>query len=271
MSALPSAHRASPPADGVSAGVLFARTCAAEWARLWTVKATWWFLAAAAVVMIGIAIAAGVSAAGQPDPPEGDAAWGVAPNVLLPAQFALLALALMAVTSDYATGGIVPALQWTPRRGVLFLARALVAAGTATGVGVLLALTSSLAGYVAAGPLLELPVDEGVDVLSTVAFVLAAETLLAVGLGFLLRSTAGALVSVFLLLLVLPGLLPQLGYDWLTDLADRLPGTCGLFLLTGEPTSRGLTDTSCAIAMLVWAGAALLLGWLRLTRDDVDR
>jgi ABC-2 type transport system permease protein len=100
---------------------------------------------------------------------------------------------------------------------------------------VLLAVGASLAGWAAARPVLTLPVDRGVDVLTTVAFVLTAGTLLAVGLGFLLRSTAGVLVSVFLLLLVLPGLLPQLGYDWLTDLADLLPGTGAIFLLTEEP------------------------------------
>ena len=257
--------------DRVSAGAVFARTCAAEWSRLWTVRATWWLVAAAAVIMNGIAVTAGFSAAGQPDPPYGDPAWGVAPFVVLPAQFALLTLALMAVTSDYATGGIIPALQWTPRRGVLFLARAIVAAGTATGLGVLFAFTASVAGYAAARPVLTLPVDDGLETLSTVAGVLAAETLLAVGLGFLLRSTAGALVSVFLLLLVLPGLLPQLGYAWLTDLADLLPGTGALFLLSGEPEDRGLTNVSSAITVAVWAASALLLGWLRLARDDAGR
>lgn len=250
---------------------LLARTCAAEWSRLWTVKASWWFLAAAAAIMNGIALIAGFSAAGQPDPPAGDAAWGVAPIVLLPAQFALLALALMAVTADYATGGIVPALQWTPRRGVLFLARTLVAAGSATCLGVLFALTASLGGYAAARPLLELPLGEGLAMLVTVAGVLGGGTLLAVGLGFLLRSTAGTLISVFLLLLVLPALLPQPGYAWLTEVADALPGTAAIFLLTDEPTARGLTVATSALTLAVWAAGALLLGWLRLVRDDVNR
>ena len=206
--------------------------------------------------MLGIAATAGRSAATQPDPPVGDPAWAVAEVVLLPAQFALLAIALMAVTSDHATGGIVPTLQATPRRGVLFLARTLVAAGTATGLGVLLATGASLLGWAAARPVLTLPADRGVDVLTTVAFVLAAGTLLAVGLGFLLRSTAGVLVSVFLLMLVLPGLLPQLGYEWSTQLADVLPGTGAIFLLTEEPRGRGLTDTSAGATMLLWAAAA---------------
>jgi len=34
---------------------------------------------------------------------------------------------------------------------------------------------------------------------------------------------------------------------------------------------RGITDASAALTMLAWAAGALLLGWLRLLRDDVTR
>ena len=261
------------PTAGTSALRVFLRTCRAEWLRLWTVKATWWFLAAGALIMIGIATLAGIDAGDQSggDAPVGDPAWTIAEIIVLPAQFAFLALTAMAVTSDYATGGIVPTLQWTPRRSTLFLARALVAAGTATVAGVLVATTACLAAYTAASPVLELPYEEGVDAIGTVAVVLAGGTLLSVGLGLVLRSTAGVLVSVFLLMLVLPGLLPQLGYDWLTDLSDGLPGTAAIFLLTEEPTGRGSTDSSAVLTLGAWAAGALALGWLRLVRDDANR
>ncbi|MBE2314961.1 hypothetical protein DVA67_003180 [Solirubrobacter sp. CPCC 204708] len=246
-------------------GELFARTCAAEWTRLWSVRSTWWFLAAAWAMMHGIALMAGVSTAGQPDPPVGDPAWGIAPIVVLPAQFALLAVAVTAVTAEYATGGIVPTLQWTPRRSVLFWARVVVTTAVATVLGVAFAFTCGLVGWVAARPILDL---EGAGVLGTVAFVLLAGTLLSVGLGFLLRSTAGGLVGVFLLLLVLPALLPQFGYEWLTEIADVLPGTSAIFLLTEEPSGRGLTERGSVVLMLVWAVGALAGGWARLVRDD---
>lgn len=251
-------------------GRLFRRTCAAEWTRLWTVRTTWWFLAAAALVMVGLGTVAGLDARDDAGA-RGDAAWAAAAFTSMPAQFALLALVLMAVTSDYATGGIVPTLQWTPRRAPLFVARCLVPAGAATTAGVLFALSASMAGYAASGPVLALPFGEGVEVLATVALVLGSGTLLAAGLGFLLRSTAGALVCVFLLILVLPALLPQFGYPWLTDVADRLPGTSALFLLLGEPARPGLSVGSSVVTMLLWAGAALLLGWLRLVREDANR
>jgi ABC-2 type transport system permease protein len=108
--------------DDVPTGRVSARTCAAEWTRLWTVKATWWFLVAATVVLVGLGIALGFEAAADPVRLQGEPAWQTAQYIAMPAQFALLAFALTAVTSDYATGRIVPTLQWTPRRTVLFLA-----------------------------------------------------------------------------------------------------------------------------------------------------
>ncbi len=269
MTAPSTLHTQPPTAVHVPAGHVFARTCAAEWTRLWTVNATWWFLAAAAVATIGLGAVAGFDAASDPVPPRGDPAWAASAITAMPAQFALLALALTAVTSDYATGGIIPALQWTPRRAVLFLARTLVAAGTATAAGLLLAFASAVAAFTAARPRLSLPWAEGLEVLGTVAFVFAAGTALAVGLGFLLRNTAAALVTVFLLMLLLPLLLPQFGYEWMDALADVLPGSGAAFLLLGEVP--GMTTASSAAVLLGWAAGALLLGWLRLTRADANR
>lgn len=244
------------------------RTAAAEWTRMWTVRGTWWFTGAAAVVMLGLGLIAGLDAAGDPTA-TGEAAWAAAAITAMPAQFALLSLALSAVTADYATGGIVPTLQWTPRRSALFAARAVVAVGAATGVGVLLGLGSALLAYAAARPALTLPVGEGLEVLGTVAFVFAAGTALAVGLGFVLRNTAGGLVSLFLLMLVLPVLLPQFGYDWTTELARVLPGSGAAYLLVGEVP--GVSRSSSVLMLLAWSGGALLLGWQRLVRDDADR
>ncbi|HWG98185.1 MAG TPA: hypothetical protein VNV66_02430 [Pilimelia sp.] len=267
------AVRTTPTSRGevgdVATARVFARACAAEWTRLWTVQATWWFLAAAAVVMVGLGAVAGLDAAADPAGARGAAAWEAAEVCAMPAQFALLALALVAVTSDYATGGIVPTLQWTPRRGILFLTRAVVTAGTATALGVALAFVSALVAFAAARPVLDLPWGEGLAVLGTVVFVFGAGTLLAVGLGFVLRNTAGALVAVFLLMLVLPLLLPQFGYRWMSALAELLPGSGAAFLLLGGVP--GMTRASSLLVMLCWAAGALLLGWLRLARDDANR
>lgn len=246
---------------------VFRRTCAAEWARLWTVRSTWWFLAAAALVMVGLGTALGFESAADPPEVQGEPAWMTARYIAMPAQFALLGLALTAVTSDYATGGIVPVLQWTPRRAVLFLARTIVTVGTAAGLGVVLAAAAAVAAHTTAGSALTLTSDDGVDMLATVAFVFASGTILAVGLGFLLRSTAAALVTAFLVMLVLPLLLPAFG-DWMSAVAELLPGSGAMFLLFRDGPE--MTTTSSVVVLLAWAGAVLLLGWHRLMHDDAS-
>ena len=257
----------APPSVDVPVARVFARTCAAEWTRLWTVRTTWLFLVAAAVVMVGMAVAAGSSAASDAAA-AGDAAWGAAEFTTLPGQFAFLALALMLVTADYATGGIIPTLQWTSSRTVLLLARWVVAVSVATTAAVLLALAAVLAALATSRGALELPAD-GAGVLATVALVVAAGASLGVGLGFLLRSTAGALVTVFLLMLVLPIMLPNLPLTWGDDVARQLPGTGAVYLLFGEIDD--MTTASAVTVLLVWAGAVLVLGWLRLVRTDANR
>lgn len=254
-----------------SASRVLARTCRAEWTRLWTVRGTWWFAVVAAVAMVGLGLIAGNDAARDVVPPVGEPAW-VAPSIAaLPTQLALLALALTAVTADYATAGIVPTLQWTPRRTSLFLARVLVVVGTATVLGMLLAVASGAAAFSMASDILELPLDEGIDVVGTAGIVFGAGSTLAAGLGFMLRSTAGALISVFLLVLLLPLALPQFPYEWMLDLATVLPGTGAIFLLTGESIGDDMTRTSAIVTMVAWAVGALALGWLRLVRDDANR
>jgi ABC-2 type transport system permease protein len=256
----------SRPHPEVALARVLARTCRAEWTRLWTVRSTWLFLAAGAVVMIGIAAAAGASAASDPTA-SGDSAWVAAEFTTLPGQFAFLVLALTLVTSDYATAGIVPTLQWTTRRTVLLFARAVVAVAVATTAAVLLALAAVLTALLASRSTLDLPAD-GAVVLGAVAVVVSAGSALAVGLGFLLRSTAGVLVTVFLVMLVLPIMLPNLPLEWGDDVARRLPGTGAVYLLVGEVD--GMSTASSVTVLLVWAGAALLLGWLRLVRTDAN-
>jgi ABC-2 type transport system permease protein len=186
----------------------------------------------------------------------------------MPAQFAFLGLALTTVTSDYATGGILATLQWTPRRGILFAARTFVTVSVAAGVGVVLTLASALAAKSTAGDALTLHLDDGLDMLARVGFVYVAGIVLAVGLGFLLRNTAGAIISAFLLILILPLLLPLFG-EWMQEVAQWLPGSGAIYFLTGE--ARGMTRTSSVLVLSAWALGVLLLGGHRLLRDDANR
>jgi hypothetical protein len=103
-----------------------------------------------------------------------------------------------------------------------------------------------------------------------VAIAFATGAAMTVGLGFLFRSTAGGLVSVFLLMLVLPLLLPIFGLDWLTELAALLPGSGANLLLVDEAVTD-MTTTKAVTVLVGWAVLALLLGAARLIRADADQ
>jgi ABC-2 type transport system permease protein len=103
----------------VSTTTLLGRAARAEWARLWTLRSTWWALLAGAALMLFIG---GVAGPGN----EGGAAapiWHAAQIALIPGQFAFLLIVLLAVTGEYTTGTIRSTLQWVPRRGVVLATR----------------------------------------------------------------------------------------------------------------------------------------------------
>lgn len=260
-----SAVQAPARPAGPGTATVLGRAAAAEWVRLRTVRTMWWCLLAATVTVVGIGLlaaydeASGAGEIGGPLPATFAGEFGI-----LPGQFALLVLALLAATSDHATGAIGPSLQWTPRRGVLLVARVVVPVAVVTAAGVLLALVADLAASVAA-PELTLTAGGLAGSLGRIAAVLAAGGALAVGTGLLLRSTAGALATVFLLQLVLPFLLPGFGVEWMADLGALLPGSGAVWTLLGEPD---MTAAQAAALLVGWSGVALVAGgWSLLRRD----
>ncbi|WP_029432251.1 hypothetical protein [Blastococcus sp. URHD0036] len=253
------------PAEPGTAAV-FARAAGAEWVRLRTVRTTWWCLLAATVTIVGMgAIAAADEAEGTATAADPIASTFAGEYGVLLGQFGLLVLVLLAVTSEYATGSIGPTLQWTPRRGVLLAARVAVPAAVAVAAGVLLALVADLLAL-GIDPDLTLTLGEAAGGLARIAVVLAAGSVLAVGLGLLLRSTAGALATVFLLQLVLPFLMQSFNVGWLADLAEWLPGTGAVRTLLREPDS--LSAGGALALQVCWAAAALAAGGRRLLRRD---
>jgi hypothetical protein len=224
-----------------------------------------------AVAVVGLGTIIGYDTADDPSrvPPDASAWDGGQPTGMF-ALFGILAMSVVTSTADHATGGIVPTLQWTPRRGVLLAARAGVIVATMTLLGVLLVTAASVMGW-ALLPELGLPVGDGAEILGGLGFVFASGAVLAVGLGLALRSAAGGLVTVIALVLVLPMLLAQLPYDWAVSLSALMPGSGVLYLIFGEGPSDDMTTTSARLTLAAWAVAALLAGGRRLLRADADR
>lgn len=248
------------------------RTARAEWSRLWTVRTTWWCLLATTVAVIGLASLLGMdvasdSAAGVERTVPWPPATAAGELTMLPGQFGLLVLVLMSVTAEYGTGSIATSLQWTARRRTLLLARTAVATATAVVIGLLLVVVADLVTWGIA-PVLELTAQDLAASLARIAGVLCAGALLAAGLGFLLRSTAGALATVFLLMLVLPLVLPSLGVDWLATVGNHLPGGAAVHLLSDDLDD--LTTRSAAVVLGAWAAAVTAAGAASFLLRDAD-
>lgn len=95
--------------------------------------------------------------------------------------------------------------------------------------------------------------------------------LLAVGLGFLVRSTAGAISTLVGILLVLPLLTNALPSPYSTDVAKYLPLNAGTQILTTthpDPTMLG-PWTGLAVTA-VYALVALVVGAVTLSRRDAE-
>ncbi|CAA9360262.1 MAG: hypothetical protein AVDCRST_MAG34-2408 [uncultured Nocardioidaceae bacterium] len=251
--------------------VLLARTGRAEWGRVWSVRSSWIFALVTAVAVVGLGTIIGFDSADDPSGVPADvSAWDGGRLTGMFALFGILAMSVVASTADYGTGGIVPTLQWTPRRGVLVAARTGVIVATTTLLGVLLVAAASVVVW-ACLPELGLPVSEGAETLGGLGLVYACGAVLAVGLGLLLRSTAGGLVSVIALVLVLPPLLAQLPYDWAVEISAHMPGSAALYLIFGEGPSDDMTTASTRLTLGAWAVTALSAGGLRLLRTDANR
>lgn len=247
------------------------RTGRAEWSRIWSVRSSWIFALVTAVAVIGLGTIIGSDTADDPSGVPLDAsAWNGGQLTGMFALFGILAMSVVISTADHGTGGIAATLQWTPQRGVLLAARAGVIVATTTLLGVLMVAAASVVVW-AFLPELGLPVGDGAEILGGLGFVYASGALLAVGLGLVLRSTAGGLVTVIALVLVLPPLLANLPYDWAVDLSALMPGSGALYLILGEGPSDDMTNASSRLTLAAWAVTALLAGGWRLLRTDANR
>jgi ABC-2 type transport system permease protein len=245
----------------------FARVLRGELLKLTTVRSTWWSLAIAAVLSIGISVmVASASSSVAPGFPAINA-------IVMPMQFTMLVagiLGAISVTGEYSTGMIRSTLTAEPRRGAVLLAKAIV-------VGALMALTQIVVYAVsiaATAPFFSEGIDWGsaehsIIPLAWGVFSMVAFALIGLGFGFIVRNGAGAIAATVGLLFVLPIVtsLFSIGgetWQWIVDLGRYLPMNASTNLTTGSPDDA----TGAFLAMLGWALALLATGWGVLRSRD---
>ncbi|WP_242894937.1 ABC transporter permease [Actinomadura litoris] len=260
------------PSAGLRAGGGTRGAVAAEWTKLWSVRSTWWGLAGSLLMMVLMCLIMGTATVGAntdpdgTDPPGVVSVSGLAAGAVDMVQFVVLTLAILVITGEYATGAVRATLQWVPVRTRMLLAKGAVVAAVVFPTGVVLALAGTATAYPALGEWGRLrAADLARDAPATGVY-LALVSLMILGVGAMLRSTAATLTSAFLFLMVLPLTLANSGSKVLAHVADALPSSAGRHFLSPEdapyPAAAGLA------ILTAWTLAALAGGITVLRRRD---
>jgi ABC-2 type transport system permease protein len=252
----------------------------AEWTKLRTVRSNWWALGLALglTVLMSAFISATVETSGKAPGDAGEDVLMLSLGGVLFGQFAIVALAVVAITSEHATGTIRATFAANPRRHAVLAAKAAIVAGAVLAAG----LVGSLLAFLVAQPILH---DNGFVALNGYSVLslgdgqslraiggsglyLALLALLSLGVGAILRHTAAAITTVLALMfvpLIASGMLPESAQDTIQRIAPMTAGICIQTLPGhGAPLSPG-----AGIAVLAaWAAGAMLAAlWLIGRRD----
>lgn len=191
------------------------RVLASEWTKLRSLPSTLWSLLATVVTIVGFGAVYATLRVSRPpaDPSTFDAAAVSLAGAQL-AQVAIGILGVLLVTGEYATGSIRVSLAAVPTRLPMLWGKAAALAGTTLAVCVPTVIVSFiLAQSILSAENLDTTLDQpGVlrAVLGSALF-LTAVGLLGVGLGGLIRNTAGGIAALFGLLFapqIVVGFLP---------------------------------------------------------------
>jgi ABC-type transport system involved in multi-copper enzyme maturation permease subunit len=252
-----------------------------EWTKLRSLRSTVWSLIVALLLVIGLsAIFCAATASHWKDMGPAERAsfdstsTSTAGGFL--AQLAIGVLGVLLISGEYSTGMIRATMTAVPRRQPALWAKAVVFA-------VVTFVTMEIAGFIAftigqsllkkTGQQAHLG-DPGVmRAVMGFGLYLTVVGLLGMGLGALLRHTAGAISTLMGLLLVLPILANLLPSNWRDDIEKYLPGQAGQqILMVPRPGFSDPSQLSPWVGFgvfVLWAAVVLGVAAVLLQRRDV--
>jgi len=266
---------AALPAYPRSQQVTQARVLRSEWTKLRTQPSALWALPSAVILVTAFGIL--YSLLREARPPHGAAAIrsfdpvAVSLSGVQLAQIAVGVLGVLLITSEYATGLIRTSLAAVPRRlPVLWGKAALLAAATCA-----VCLPASFAAFLAGQSILgrqHLAVSLSQPGVARAvvggALYLAVAGLLGLGLGTLLRSTAGGISALFGLLFglqIVAGFLPG---SWSDDIGKYMPASAGQAVAAVRPDPASLPPWAGFGVFCLYAAVLLGLAAVRMRRGD---
>ena len=187
-------------------------------------------------------------------------------------QLVLGALGVLVLSGEYSSGSIRATISALPRRGRVLVSKIVVLASSS----LIVSLATMFAAFFFTQWMLR-----SIDVQDTLAspntlraivgaaLFLVAVALLGLGLAAILRHTAGAISTLFGLLLVLPLLVNFLPEEWQAEINPFLPVIAGLRIVQTVPVVPGFDAWVSLLLMFGYATIALVIGSVLLRRRDV--
>lgn len=253
-----------------------------EWIKLLSLRSIRWSILVMLLLSWSAAGLLSLAMAGSGALP----ADALAPVVLQAATFGSMftvlimgVLGVLSITSEYASGMILSSLAAVPARTPMLLAKALVVAALGFAVGAISSFGGAVISAIVLGEGAASALTDAAVLVSllgnTLYLTLAA--LLALGVGALLRSSAGAISVVVGLLFVATIAMQVLsitGWEWVPTVNAWLPANLGSTLssvaLEGAVGAGSVTYWGALGGLAVWAAAALVPAAILLkTRDAV--
>jgi len=267
--------RAARPGSGQAEGRYGFRSVARmEWLKLRSVRSTWWTLLVFAAGMIGLSIlimahqSPSLSAAGRATyDPTNNSLAGLAIG-----QLALGVLGVLAITSEFSSGLIRLTFAAAPRRPLVLAAKTAVLAAVTLVAGEIMAFAAfALGEAVLRNPAPHATLAEP-GVLRAVLMGGAYPALIALiglGLGAVIRHTAGAISAVVGILFVLPLILVPLGTSIQNSVGQYMPMLIAENSLAAvKPVAHSLSAGAGFGVLCLYAVAALAAGaWVLARRD----
>lgn len=252
------------------------RVVASEWLKLRSVRSTYYYLAAT-LVATGLGTVVSSLMVGDFDTASAEdrAHFGVAdPGMLaLPiTQLCVAALGAMAVTSEYGNGAMRTSLTAVPVRGRILAAKSIVVAAVSLATGLVVTLLCYLGGAAVVGDRHGAiraweSFGDAVPTIAANTATMGVLGLVGVGLGLVMRATAGALVTLTAVLFIAPIAVQFFPQKWSHRVHDtllsELPGQ-----LAGSRLDPLYSRWGAAAVMAAYVVAVVGAGWIVLRRRD---
>ena len=168
-------------------------------------------------------------------------------------------LGALVITAEYSTGMIRSTFAAVPQRVSVLAAKAITFFGVALVVGTAACVTAFLGGQaIFAGKGIGVSLGAANELRAVLGggVFLALLGLLALGIGAIVRHTAGAIAAFVGLILVAPALVGALPSPWSGNIAKFLPANAGQTLISVHTSAGQLSP---------WAALAVLVGWVAVS------